>query len=112
MSVPIGIAYKEDIEHARRVMLSTTQSDERVETEPPPSVGVSACSASSVDLSLGFWIRDESLEKGMASEYLEKIKYALDAAGIEIPFPHVQLVVAETGAIEKMAGNSMMRKAG
>lgn len=111
VSVPIGIAYKEDIENARRVMLSTTHDDERVQKDPPAEVVVSGCGASSVDLLLRFWIDDASLDKVTVFEYIEKCKYALDAANIQIPYPHMQVLVEETQAIDKLAGGPL-RKAG
>ncbi len=104
LAIPIGIAYKESIDDARKAMLSTTQGDDRVSHQPAPQVVVANCSASSVDLLLRFWIRDESLEKALLFEYIERCKKALDAAGISIPFPHVQVMVEETPAIEKLSG--------
>ena len=42
---------------------------------------------------------------------LEKAKKALDSAGIEIPFPHMQVLLEETPAVERLSGGGM-RKAG
>jgi small conductance mechanosensitive channel len=109
-SVPIGIAYKESIDKAREVLLGTTRNDKRIVSQPPPLVEVRACGASSVDLMLHFWIKEEAYEDAMIWEYLEKSKKALDAAGIEIPFPHMQLLVEETPAIAALSGR--MRPAG
>ena len=64
---------------------------------------VAGCGASSVDLLLRFWITDEGVEKLIVFEYMEKCKKALDAAGISIPFPHMQVFVEETAAIAKLA---------
>ncbi|HYO10795.1 MAG TPA: mechanosensitive ion channel family protein [Tepidisphaeraceae bacterium] len=110
-SVPIGIAYKESIDEARQVLLSILKGDGRIVSKPSPIVEVRACGASSVDLMLHFWINEESYEDAMQWEYLEKAKKALDAAGIEIPFPHVQLLVEETPAIQQLA-NGAIRRAG
>jgi small conductance mechanosensitive channel len=104
VAVPIGIAYKESIDDARRAMLATVAGDERIASEPPPHVVVGACASSSVDLMLRFWITDEGLEKSIVFEYIEKCKKALDAAHIQIPFPHMQVFVENTSAIEKLAG--------
>ena len=111
VAIPIGIAYKESIDAARATMLSTTRGDERISAEPPPQVIVAGCGDSSVNLMLRFWIRDESMEKLIVFEYLEKCKKALDVAGIQIPFPHMQLLVEETPAIEKLSSGGM-RKVG
>ena len=106
VNVPIGIAYKESIDRAREVLLGTVRGDKRIVATPPPLVEVRACGASSVDLMLHFWIIEESYEDAMVWEYLEKVKKALDDAGIEIPFPHVQLLIEKTPAVELLAGNA------
>lgn len=93
INIPIGIAYKESIDQARGVLLALTTHDTRLCTDPAPSVVVSQCADSSVNLVLRIWIRDEALEEHLFHEYLEKAKNALDAASIEIPFPHRQLLV-------------------
>jgi small conductance mechanosensitive channel len=109
VSVAIGIAYKESIPAARAAMLATTEGDKRLAQEPPPQVVVSVCGASSVDLLMRFWIRDESLERPIVHEYTEKCKIALDAAGIQIPFPHMQVFMEETPATQQIASGAMRR---
>lgn len=103
VDIPIGIAYKESIEDARKALLGTINGDERICQTPPPSVVVEQCADSSVNLSLRLWIRDESAEKTIFHEYLEKGKNALDAAKIEIPFPHMQLMLENTPALSLLA---------
>lgn len=93
VSVPIGIGYKESIAAAREVLLSLVKGDPRIVKDPAPEVIVHECAASSVNLKLRFWIEDESLEHRIGYEFNEKVKNALDAAGIEIPFPHVQVIM-------------------
>lgn len=39
----------------------------------------------------------------MMWEYIEKVKIALDRAGIEISYPHMQLFVEETEAVKMLA---------
>ncbi len=102
VNVPISIAYKESIDKARKVLLATVESDKRIEKSPAPEVVVRACASSSVDLMLHFWIYEERYEDAMVWEYIEKCKVALDETGIEIPFPHLQLLVEETPAVTKL----------
>ncbi len=106
VNVPIGIAYKESIDKARQVLLATLENDKRIEKTPAPEVVVRACAASSVDLMLHFWIHEERYEDAMVWEYLEKSKEALDAAGIEIPFPHMQVMLEEPHADDKLSRKS------
>jgi len=107
VNVPIGIAYKESIDKARSALLALLPGDARICHDPEPSVVVKECADSSVNLLLRFWIRDESIERKIFHEYLEKAKNALDAAGIEIPFPHMQVLVEDTPAIQSLGGPRM-----
>ncbi len=101
--VPVGIAYKEDIEKAREVMLSTIREDSRVMEEPSPMVVVSSLGDSSVNLEMRFWTADSVMKYSLMWEYIEKVKIALDSAGIEIPYPHMQLFVEQTEAVKMLA---------
>ena len=101
-NVPVGIAYKESIQQAREVLLKLVANDPRIEKVPEPEVVVHGLGASSVDLVLHFWIREEKYEDAMQYEYMERAKVALDEAGIEIPYPHMQLFVEQTPAIDAL----------
>ncbi|HSU68873.1 MAG TPA: mechanosensitive ion channel [Tepidisphaeraceae bacterium] len=103
VNVPVGIAYKESIDAAREVMLELAANDSRICPDPPPAVSVIACAESSVDLMLRFWISEKGIATTMRCEYIEKVKKAFDEAGIEIPFPHVQLLVDRPAAHELRA---------
>ncbi|HEX4055625.1 MAG TPA: mechanosensitive ion channel family protein [Tepidisphaeraceae bacterium] len=107
VEIPIGIAYKESIDKARTALLATVDGDQRICKDPAPSVVVSQCADSSVNLLLRIWTRDEAIEKDVLHDYLEKAKKALDAANIEIPFPHVQLLLDNHSAISTMAADSL-----
>ncbi len=82
----VGIAYAEDIEEARKVILEFLNSEPVFLAEPPPIVFAEELADSSVNLKVLVWIRRVDYIK--AKETLVKgIKNALDKAGIEIPFP-------------------------
>lgn len=106
VNVPIGIAYKASIDDARKTLLDLVASDNRILKEPAPEVVVGDLADSSVNLLLRFWISDESIERKIGYQYREKAKNAFDAAGIEIPFPHMQLMVENTPAITTLAGKA------
>ncbi len=93
IKIPVGIAYKSDIGRAREVMLGAIADLEGVLEDPAPSVVVEALADSSVNLSLRVWIDDAEQERPVLFRCLEASKIALDEAGIEIPFPHLQLFV-------------------
>lgn len=98
VTVEIGIAYRESIDAARATMLALTEHDGRICHDPAPTVVVADCGESSVKLLLRFWIREKGLAGALHCEYLERIKKAFDATGIEIPFPHMQLVMDQPQA--------------
>ncbi len=102
--VPIGIAYKEDIQDARRIMLSTVEGDERSESEPEPAVIVTDLGDSSVNLELRFWVTEATQKFPLMWEYTEKCKRALDEADIEIPFPHQQLFLERSEGLSELSG--------
>jgi small conductance mechanosensitive channel len=93
VDVPVGIAYKEDIRETRRVILEALSGWDRINDAPAPDVVVAGLGDSSVDLTIRVWIDDALLEPAVHADVVERAKYALDAANIEIPFPHLQLFV-------------------
>lgn len=105
LNVPIGIAYKESIPDARRVLLDAMRHLPDVMTEPAPDVVVKETASSSVDLMIRVWIADAEVERPVYFRVLEAAKLALDAAGIEIPYPHLQLFVenVEDRVVDKIA---------
>ena len=95
VKVPVGIAYKENTQKAREVLLSTIQGDKRILDTPAPSVIVTGLGDSSVNLEMRFWTEDPLMKYSLLWEYTERCKKALDEAGIEIPFPHRQIFVSK-----------------
>ncbi len=93
VNVPVGIAYKENIPQAREVLLKAAGSIEGVLDDPAPAVVVTELGNSSVNLEVRVWIAEASDERRVFFATLEACKLALDEAGIEIPFPHLQLFV-------------------
>jgi len=92
VDVPLGIAYKESVQAAREALL------ERVppalgwaRSEPRPDVVVTELGDSSVNLLFRIWIDDAADRPRTVHAVIEHAKLALDEAGIEIPFPHLQL---------------------
>lgn len=103
VKVSIGIAYKEDMSRARNIMLETVKRDDRILPDPKPVVIVNGLGASSVNMQLRFWTEDPLLNFALMWEYTETCKIALDQAGIEIPFPHMQLFLEKTKGLQMLA---------
>jgi len=104
VEIPIGIAYKEDTASAREVLLEAVGEVDHVLSDPEPKVVMTACADSSIDLEVRVWIPDPRFRQRTFFTVLEKSKHALDKAGIEIPFPHLQLFWEDLDArvVEKL----------
>lgn len=83
----IGIGYDEDIKQAKEVLLKVLVSNPKVLKDPSPSVNVTALGESSVDFAVRPYCNPDDYWD-VYFETLENCKLALDAAGIEIPYPH------------------------
>jgi small conductance mechanosensitive channel len=105
INVPIGIAYKESIPGARRVLLAAAGGVDGVLDEPAPDVVCTELAGSSVNLQVRVWIDEPAIERITFVRTLEACKLALDAAHIQIPYPHLQLFVeqVEDRVVDKLA---------
>ncbi len=100
----VGIAYKESIPKARKVLEDCARGIEGI-LDDEPRVTVVALADSSVNLSVSVWVESAEDELSVQYELLEACKLALDDAGIEIPFPHLQLFVEDIkNSLEKNHG--------
>jgi len=91
--VPLGIAFKEGIAEARAVLLAGVRGVDGVMEHPAADVVARSLGDSSVNLEVRVWIDEAADEQPVAARVLEACKTALDQAGIQIPFPHLQLFV-------------------
>lgn len=92
LDMMIGISYDDDIDKARKIVLDLATADERIVSDPEPIVIVKGLGDSSVDLQLRAWI-DRQDFWDVNFELNRAVKYALDEAGVSIPYPHRQIVV-------------------
>jgi small conductance mechanosensitive channel len=93
-----GVGYGSDLHLVERVIRDTIASDPRFVPEPEPMVKVDALGASSVDFLVRAWVAREDFY-GFWKDMNRDIKIALDAAGVEIPFPQRTVhVLRDAGA--------------
>ena len=91
----IGIGYGEDIKEAKKVLMEVLTSNDKVLTEPAPTVAVLELADSSVNFAVRPFCKPEDYWDVFFAT-TEGCKLALDQAGIEIPFPHrVQIQKSE-----------------
>jgi small-conductance mechanosensitive channel len=86
IDLAIGVAYRENFERVRSVLMEVADSNLSCLDEPKPLFIVQGFGESSVDLQFSVWATREKYLEVKNSIQLE-IKKAFDDAGIEIPFP-------------------------
>ncbi|WP_435660042.1 mechanosensitive ion channel family protein [Leisingera caerulea] len=92
-----GVGYGADLAVAERVIRETIMSDSRSHSDPEPFIQVNALNSSSVDFLVRVWV-DASEYFQYQADMKRKVKEALDAAGVDIPFPTRTIVHAEPDA--------------
>lgn len=103
MRVPIAVAFKESVDRARQVLLATLEGDTRILPDPAPTVITTQIGSHSVNLELRFWTENPLDKYPLQWEYSEKCKRALDEAGIQIPFPHLQLLLERSAGLDALS---------
>lgn len=103
-----GVAYSTDLALAEKVIRETVTSDPRALAEPAFFLKVSGLNDSSVDFLCRCWAKSSDFWM-FKNDMNRAVKEALDANGIEIPFPNrtvwlQQEAAAEDGAAQAKAG--------
>ena len=88
-----GVSYDSDLKLAETTILQTIMADPRSKSDPEPFIQVNNLGDSSVDFLVRVWV-DAGVYFAYQADMKRKVKEALDAAGIEIPFPYRTLVMA------------------
>lgn len=89
VDLEVGVTYDADLETVRRVALEAVGGLETRQTGSEVEFFFTEFAASSIDFVVRFWIDNEGQAHYLSarSEALMRIKSALDANGIAIPFP-------------------------
>ncbi|KAA3620048.1 MAG: mechanosensitive ion channel family protein [Calditrichaeota bacterium] len=97
LDVDIGVAYKENVQHVKTVLLNIAKNNPLCLNEPEPMIIFSGFGNSSLDFRFLVWALKEEWMK-LKNSIMEEIKNRFDEENIEIPFPHVSLY---TGSVSK-----------
>lgn len=87
VDLTIGVGYDEDIKQAKAVLLKVLTDNPKVLEDPAPTVNVKELADSSVNFTVRPWAATDDYWEVYFTT-IENCKLALDAAGIEIPYPH------------------------
>lgn len=82
-----GVSYDADIKQTKEVLMNVLTSHPKILKEPAPAVTVIELADSSVNFAVRPWCKTEHYWD-VYFDVTENAKEALDAAGIEIPYPH------------------------
>lgn len=96
VNMTFGVAYKENTDQVRQVIMSVLDAHPHILKDPAPFVEVSTLNNSSVDFIVRPFCQGAHYFDVLFS-VPEQIKKALDAAGIEIPFPHRKVILVKEG---------------
>ena len=82
-----GVDYDSDIKKTKQVLMDVLTSNEKILKDPAPTVAVLELADSSINFAVRPWSKTEDYWT-VYFEVMEATKEALDAAGIDIPYPH------------------------
>ncbi|WP_172297480.1 mechanosensitive ion channel family protein [Pseudoruegeria sp. HB172150] len=88
-----GVSYGSDLKKAEEIIISTIMADPRSMKEPEPFIQVNNLGDFSVDFLVRVWVASSDFFAYQA-DMKRRVKEALDAGGVEIPFPTRTLVNA------------------
>lgn len=92
VDVPVGVSYSADIDETRRVLTEAAQACEGGLTDPEPAIVLDSLGASSVDWVVRVWAPTSDF-LAVKQSLIREVKVNLDAAGISIPFPQMDVHV-------------------
>ena len=94
MQYDVGIGYSDSIAEAKKILLKVMRDIPGVLEDPAPDALVVDLAGSSVNIRIRYWIAPprQADVLHVQDEVLEKVKSALTAAGIDMPFPTQQIL--------------------
>jgi len=103
IDLTVGISYSDDMAKTKDILERLAKEDSRILADPAPTVAVAELADSSVNLVFRPWVRTPDYWD-VRFDLTERIKNALDEAGISIPFPQqdVHLYVEKQEAAQAM----------
>lgn len=94
IDVQVGISYDADIKKAKEVLLGVLDGESKILKDKDKTVFVDSLGDSAVVMGLRCWVNKEDFWD-VKWRLTENVKYALDDAGISIPFPQMDVHVKE-----------------
>lgn len=89
-----GVSYEDDLQKTKALINEILAEDERILTDPEPTVGVLELADSSVNFAVRPWVKSADYWP-VYFHLQETMKQRFDAAGLSIPYPQQDLHVVE-----------------
>lgn len=90
----IGVSYDADIDRVREILTDIVMSDERILPDRERTVRMNELGASSINFVIRAWSKSSDLQD-VYWDILERAKKTLDAEGISIPYPQMDVNVKQ-----------------
>jgi len=88
----VGVAYGSNVDRVKQILLEAADKHKKVLKKPAPQVEFKAFGNSSLDFNLRVWSHVD--DRGdVQSDLLTAIEAAFRANGIEIPYPHREVIL-------------------
>ena len=98
IEILFSVGYTANLKQVRAVIVSVAGAHEKVLEDPEPWAGVTNLLDSAVEVTLQAWVKVDDWWQ-VKADLTQGVKEALDAARIEIPFPHQVAVDYEPPAL-------------
>jgi len=90
LDINLGVAYKTDVNHLKKVLLDIAAANPHCLDEPEPLIVFTNFGDSALGFLFGVWFYKTDY-LALKNSIMQEIKERFDAEGIEIPFPHISV---------------------
>ncbi len=100
ITIDVGVAYGTDLDTAVKVAMEAVKKIDGVLDDPAPQVVITELADSSINLQVRVWVKKENYGR-VRPEVIKAIYNAYNEAGIEIPYPQLDVHVRDMPKTEK-----------
>jgi small-conductance mechanosensitive channel len=95
LDLAFDVAYKEDLERVRKILLGIAANNPYCLENPEPFFGIDAFGASGIGILFNTWF-EKSNFWNLKNSIIIEIKKSFEEAGIEIPFKKIDINISDT----------------
>jgi len=95
LDLVVGVSYGDELDKVKSVLQDILANEDRLLTEPTPTIGVSELADSSVNLAVRPWVKTGDYWP-VRFDLIETIKKRFDQEGISIPFPQQDVHIIQS----------------